>query len=52
MVPIHKPVIQFGDKYFVDVTNETTDKETFSLAEAKVLGGEHRRMYSSRQDRR
>jgi len=48
MVPIHKPTIRFGDVDFIDVTNETTSKETFSLAEARVWGEEHRRMYSSK----
>lgn len=48
MVPINKPTIRFGNVDFIDVTNETTSKETFSLAEARVWGEEHRRISDSR----
>lgn len=33
-----KAPLHFGNKYFEDVTNESTAKETFSLYEAIVYG--------------
>jgi hypothetical protein len=36
----NKAIIKFGNKEFVDVTNETTVEHTFSYYEAKVYGEE------------
>lgn len=35
-----KAIIKFGNKEFIDVTNETTAGKTFSYYEAKIYGEE------------
>ncbi len=42
-----KPLIKYGNKYFVDVTNETTGGETFTDREAKIYGETGKRVACS-----
>lgn len=42
-----KVPIRFGNKYFVDVTNETVAKETFSYEEARHYGETCKKIASS-----
>lgn len=39
--------IRFGDKEFVDVTNETCTGEVFTLYEARIYGEENRLVATS-----
>lgn len=42
-----KVLIRFGNKYFVDVTNETVASETYSIREAKHYGETGEKIASS-----